>query len=385
MIDFLVIFSYSQVVRATLTLNKSQTIVLYLFLLISSAILSYILVELRDKSHVKTAGVSAKPSQHLQTRIKSSVSSVPNIVTQTIIVATVAPSPTLIPTKKPVISDIRFGVAVDDYSNTTGELSQLESLLKKPIKVISIFKQFGHPSNHDLVEADLQYIKSTGKSLLIAWEPWNPTEGMQQSRNYLVDIASGAFDSYIEKFAQDVKTFSNPVTIRFGHEMNGNWYPWGNKPEEYKNAYRHIVQIFRLANIPNVHWMWSVNAENIPASPISEIGKYYPGNDMVDWIGIDGFNFGNKGEASSWRSFSDIFLTSYKYIASTYAKPISLSELASAEEGGSKAEWIKNMLNSALQNQFPLVQELIWFNINKEADWRINSSPSSLQAFQSGF
>jgi hypothetical protein len=32
----------------------------------------------------------------------------------------------------------------------------------------------------------------------------------------------------------------------------------------------------------------------------------------------------------------------------------------------------------------PRIEGLVWFNINKETDWRINSSPAALAAFRGG-
>ena len=43
----------------------------------------------------------------------------------------------------------------------------------------------------------------------------------------LAKITGGDFDGYFSKFATDVKAFGAPSAIRFAHEMNGGWYPWG--------------------------------------------------------------------------------------------------------------------------------------------------------------
>ena len=62
-------------------------------------------------------------------------------------------------------------------------------------------------------------------------------------------------------------------------------------------------------------------------------------------------------------------------------KPILIAEMASAEEGGSKAEWITSGYLAELPTAFPDVRGVVWFNIVKETDWRIDSSPESLRAF----
>ncbi len=295
--------------------------------------------------------------------------------------------PSITPT--PVIRaghSVKFGVVIADYSNSHGGLSSLEQKLGTSLAIISIYKQFGNPDNSDLLQSDLDYSKKNNKTLLIAWEPWDPSLGMRQQIDYVQQIIDGKQNKYIDRFARQIRTYGKPVIIRFGHEMNGNWYPWGDRPEEYKAAYRAIVAKFAQAHITNVAWMWSINAENAPASPIDQVDAYYPGDDVVDSIGIDGFNFGRKhGEnlppVGEWRSFKDIFAPAYSFVL-RYHKPISISETASAEEGGNKAEWVNTMFKLDLPAEFPKIQSLVWFDLLKEADWRIDSSLSSLKAFQ---
>jgi mannan endo-1,4-beta-mannosidase len=43
----------------------------------------------------------------------------------------------------------------------------------------------------------------------------------------LAAIADGAYDGYLQSYAEQLRAFGHPVIIGFGHEMNGNWYSWG--------------------------------------------------------------------------------------------------------------------------------------------------------------
>ncbi|MEQ7739105.1 hypothetical protein, partial [Escherichia coli] len=62
-------------------------------------------------------------------------------------------------------------------------------------------------------------------------------------------------------------------------------------------------------------------------------------------------------------------------------KPILVAETASTEVGGSKAAWNTDLV-SYLAAQ-PDVMGFVWFNLQKEADWRINSSDASASALKS--
>lgn len=290
-----------------------------------------------------------------------------------------SPSATLSPTPLPKGDKrlIKLGIVVDDYRNTTGELSTVQQQLGKPFSTVSIYKQFGLPTNDMISSDDLAYIHTQRSNVLIAWEPWNPQEGIHQSTDYLQEIMEGKQDTYIKNFAQSVKSYAGPVTIRFGHEMNGDWYPWGKRPTEYTAAYRRIVLLFKDAGVTNVSWMWSINA-----NPLDNLASYYPGNEYVDIIGIDGFNFGTTQSRTTWQTFDQIFQPVYNYLTQQYSKPIIISETASAEQGGNKPEWIQNMFAS-MTTKMPQVQEIIWFDLIKETDWRINSTPASFSSFKS--
>jgi len=170
--------------------------------------------------------------------------------------------------------------------------------------------------------------------------------------------------------------------LRFAHEMNGDWYPWsesvnGNKPGDYVRAWKHVHDVLVKAGAKNVHWVWSPNS----GGPVPLAGLY-PGGSYVDSLGLDGYNWGTTQTWSSWQAPSNVlgpWLDSLRAIAP--GKGITIAETASAETGGSKPDWITALI-PYLSGQAS-VTGFVWFNINKEVDWRIDSSPASSAAFAS--
>ena len=78
-------------------------------------------------------------------------------------------------------------------------------------------------------------------------------------------IASGRYDAYLSDYAEAVRAYRRPVILSFGHEMNGDWYSWGNRhtsPAVFVAAWRHIVTLFRAQGARNVTWLWTVNVIN---------------------------------------------------------------------------------------------------------------------------
>ncbi len=66
--------------------------------------------------------------------------------------------------------------------------------------------------------------------------------------------------------------------------------------------------------------------------------------------------------------------------------PQAFAETSSAEAGGNKAQWITDTFTKDIPNRLPLTRAVVWFSANKtdqgETDWRVDSSPEALQAYQ---
>lgn len=214
-----------------------------------------------------------------------------------------------------------------------------------------------------------------GQIPLINWQP----NGIK-----MADIDQGRYDEVIRTRAGELKDYGRPVLLRFAHEMNGDWYSWsppspdgqalGNTVADYVTAWRHIHRLFGEAGVTNVSWVWCPNAVDFPADNAAM--QYYPGDAFVDWIGVDAYNFGD-GDHSSWQSFSSVFGPIYDRLPPS--KPVILAEFGSAEVGGSKADWLADMV-VRLKEDFDRVHAVVFFDKLDKADFRIDSSPEALRA-----
>jgi hypothetical protein len=199
-------------------------------------------------------------------------------------------------------------------------------------------------------------------------------------------INSGRYDSLIRARARSVKSLGGPVFVRWGWEMNGNWFAHAGAlnmpdgPAKFVAAWRRIHRIFDGAGANNVVWVWCPNAQSTPDEEWNQWGRYYPGDAFVDWVAIDGYNWGTTQSWSTWQNLADIVRPFYRDYAGR--KPIMISETSSAEAGGDKAAWIRNAQTTLIRD-FPKVKAMLWFEVAKEADWRVESSAASLAAFRS--
>ncbi len=216
-------------------------------------------------------------------------------------------------------------------------------------------------------------VLAAGRIPLVTWQTHNEA---------LEDIVAGVYDAYVREWAHGVRAAAGTVYVRIFPEMNGEWAPWNGDPEGLKAAWRHIVDLFAAEGATNVRWVFSPNVTDEPRTPENALERYYPGADYVDVLGLDGYNWGDAKPAIGWRSYEDVFEDGYARIAGLGDQPVWLAEVASSEAGGDKAAWVDDMLNSTA---FPRVEAIVWFNEDKEADWRIESSFRSLQAFRAYF
>jgi hypothetical protein len=223
---------------------------------------------------------------------------------------------------------------------------------------------------------------------LLTFFSWQTVTTNGSAINTDAQIAAGAQDAYITQWAQAAKAWGHPFFMRFDWEMNGNWFPWGvgangNTASDYVAMWRHVHDIFYGAGATNVNWVWCPNID--PTNAWAPVSSLYPGDAYVDWTCLDGYN-GNV----PWSSFNSLFASTYNQITGTIAptKPMIVGETASTETGGSKAQWISDMLN-VLPTNFPKIRGLLWFDVSLIGpggftDWPIESSNSSAAAFAQG-
>ena len=218
----------------------------------------------------------------------------------------------------------------------------------------------------------------------IVWEPWYWSN---HSKIQLQDIIDGKWDNYIKTWAQEIRSFGHPIFLRVAHEFNIEGYPWGlvnsgKDPKVYIDAYRHVVDIFKQEKADNAIWVWCFMNYSYPKEAWNDWVAAYPGDKYVDWIGIDGYNWGSTKSWSNWEEFKHLFRDQARLSKKLWpTKPIMVAEFSSAEKGGDKAEWIKQ-IPDFLKTSMRDIDMIIWFDIRKEADWRVKSSKKSAAAFK---
>ncbi|PWW21328.1 glycosyl hydrolase family 26 [Geodermatophilus normandii] len=229
--------------------------------------------------------------------------------------------------------------------------------------------------NYQVDREALQRLVDDDRLPMMTWEPYDSTQPTANPYP-LSRIAAGDFDAYLRQQASRIAAVDGPVAIRFAHEMNGNWYPWGagvngNTPADYVAAYRHVHDVVTGAGATNAVWVWAPNVVDWPTP--GDVGPYYPGDAYVDWAGFDAY-------------FDDTNDTARLFAATVGqldrvapAKPIYVAETA-VLPGSTRPAMILDQVAGLLA--IPRLVGFTWFDHPSRHDWRIENDPTAAAALR---
>jgi len=222
-------------------------------------------------------------------------------------------------------------------------------------------------------------------------------------------IIDGQFDVALRKWAREAKKDNIPLLMDFAVEMNGNWFGWSgifnggaktdgygdptypDGPERFRDAYRHIINIFRSEGVEHVTWFFHPDHGSYPDESWNKPKYYYPGDDYIDWIGFSMYGAQELTEEWSGLEFSTQLEADYadiKSISST--KPIALLEFGVTDyhSGGSKNQWLNDAFTTILSNPYIKFDAISPWHENWENDdgtfsyLRLDSSSAVLSTYR---
>lgn len=169
-----------------------------------------------------------------------------------------------------------------------------------------IFTQFPLTSDDLWVLSSLvPAMGAQGQTVILTVEPYNGLE----------NITSEMLDSFLETITFYENEYNTTFIVRFGHEMNGSWYPWCQQPLAFKLAFRRLAMALRngtqyatMMFAPNIgpgypydggEYLQKCDEGSLTAEcealDTNKDGKvtedddmfspYWPGDDVVDWVG----------------------------------------------------------------------------------------------------
>ncbi|XJO70879.1 hypothetical protein BDV3_000490 [Batrachochytrium dendrobatidis] len=129
-------------------------------------------------------------------------------------------------------------------------------------------------------------------------------------------IPDDVYTTVATKLLEYNSKYGVPILLRFGHEMNGNWMVYGYQPVQYIQAFRKMAAAVRAqTNLTAMMWAPNIglaypfagtlavslptnqsdpanfkaldsNNDGVINGQDDPYGPFYPGDDVVDWVGI---------------------------------------------------------------------------------------------------
>lgn len=222
------------------------------------------------------------------------------------------------------------------------------------------------PTVDDLMHLD------DGRILMISWNGTDTRE-----------IASGIHDDWIRSQAQAVKDLEQPLLLRWLWEMDGRRkLQQVYSGPDYVAAWIHVRSIFDEVGADNAQFVWCPNEFLFWDDGDPE--PWYPGDEHVDWLCADGYNFADSTTSAEWKTVEAIF-EDFVAWAAPRNKPILIGETGSNEaEEGAKGEWLRSMPR-ILEEKLPEIDAIVYFEKDWSSfgfpDWRVDTSDSSYQGW----
>ncbi len=240
-----------------------------------------------------------------------------------------------------------IGAYIEDDRRISGDFEKFNRYAGKNHSTFYAYLKYGEP----FPSTWCNEIKRLGAIPHIAWEP--------DSLDTVCD------DDYSQKFAEEAAKFDWPVFLRFASEMNGDWTPYTGNPPLYKEKFRLVHDIFEKI-APKVIMVWTPNS-----IPQSNIKDYYPGDDCVDWVGVNIYSVHHHGAdlSQSAEHEDPTYLLEYIYNLYGNKKPVHISEFASTHFCKACGKNVKDFgvnrmyqMYSSIATKFPRVKCIDWFD-----------------------
>lgn len=265
-----------------------------------------------------------------------------------------------------------IGAYVELDHNVAGQISEFERLTGKKHATYFRYVGYGQPFPY-------KWVKELHAQQAVPHIAWEPNEGLEAVKD----------DDYLRGWAEAAARTEGPIFLRYASEMNGNWMAYSGDPDLYIAKWRLVYRVMH-ETAPNVIMIWCPFA-----TPRATIPLYYPGDEYVDWVGVNLYSvYRTDGDPTKPPSEDPRELLRYVYDMFASRKPIAICEYAATHYCVATKQYVvdfclDNMrkLYTALPTQFPRVKMINWFSVDTERhklahnNYCVTDHPLVLQAY----
>ena len=325
-------------------------------------------------------------------------------------------------------SGVLFGVSIDWGNDTLAAYA--ERLGRAPAVAVT-FTGFPMSSQEEMwLDQAVEQARAAGSELLLTVEPFTGLDAVTKANSRALAARLAGYNR------QGVDVY-----LRFAHEMNGSWYPWAQKPDDYVDAFRRMATAVH-ATAPRTAMMWAPNygggypfAGGVHQAPAGRADAeamdtdgdgtvtgeddpyrpYWPGRKHVDWVGMSVYHWGavypwGENEVPEDGKYVDLLRGTYDGAAGDelavpdfyreYGErmrlPVAVTETAAlfvpdaggADERAIKSAWWEQVLAATNARTMPWLKMVNWFEwakfepeVDGRVDWTVTTTPEIAEGF----
>lgn len=248
-----------------------------------------------------------------------------------------------------------------------------------------------------------QFINSKGGVVTLSWHPRNPLTGGDawdvSSSEVVKSIAEGGekhdvFMTWLGRLADYLETFTGedgkvfPMIFRPWHEHTGSWFWWGKDlctREEYIGLWKQTFDyLVNERGLDMLVWAYSPNM----GCTKEEYMERYPGDGMVDMLGLDAYEYVSQREGQSLEEavaaadgqFIDQVSQTLGFVAELAASHDKLMALTECGLESVKSDtWWTGTIAKAVEG-YPCSYLLVWRNASDKPEHFYGPHPESASA-----
>ncbi|WP_262403335.1 glycoside hydrolase family 26 protein, partial [Actinomadura sp. CNU-125] len=268
-----------------------------------------------------------------------------------------------------------LGVTAHDEA----DLAEREREAGRALGAVRVFRRWGEPVVDDFVRS-----RARSHVFFVSVKARKP----DGTKMRWADIASAprgsAIDDEIRRQARALKELPGTVWFTFNHEPDNSASKGMGRPREYVDAWRRVVSVFREEGARNVKYVWTMT----DAAFGRDASRYYPGDDQVDAIGVDAYNwFTCRGRDEGWRPLGELIERHRRFGEKHPAEQLMILETGTVEDpadAGRKARWMAEATALFRQPKYHRYTALLHWDARHTrpegptCEWDYRSSETSL-------
>jgi PKD repeat protein len=287
---------------------------------------------------------------------------------------------------------LAFGALPQRRGNQTQQQAteQLEAQIGRNLAIVRVFEQWTDP----FPDSFHNWLKTGDRTMILSVKPVR-SNGTRVTWPSIANAAPGStVDTEMRSWADRIRDYGAPIYVALHHEPEASSNTSYGTSADYIAAWRRWVAVFREEGATNVKFIWITTsyAHGLGAGDRRQATKWYPGDDWVDAMGIDAYNWSNcrPNQATAWMSLQQLIEPFRKFGALHPDEELWLAEWASYEDpavAGRKASWIdqaRSLFAGPNYSQFAGISYFNSYHTGPEYEkclWWVDTSTTSLSSF----